>query len=218
MTKRTKSGYSLVEVLIAMAITSIVLLTVVTLFYMGRRNVYSGKQLTYVVSVGTRALEDLSAMSSNDVLTAFAIDDQTPLSTVTVNGLAPGVGLGSSGGSGGQSGAAGSGFTQFTNSATRDSSACTGSGTPVVYTCTNDPNGYMAKWVALIDQSKLSNAQVGVVLTPRNVPNPPPNTCDTPPCPWTSARFLKIRVYVSWDEAKNRKRIAFFDTTKVNRD
>ena len=33
--KRRQVGYSLVEVLIAMAITSVVLLTVVTLFYMG---------------------------------------------------------------------------------------------------------------------------------------------------------------------------------------
>ena len=55
---KKNSGYSLVEVLIALAITSIVLLTVVTLFYMGKRNVYSGKQQTYAVSVGTRILED----------------------------------------------------------------------------------------------------------------------------------------------------------------
>jgi len=59
MSKRNQSGYSLIEVLIAIAITSVVLLTVVTLFYMGRRNVYSGKQMTYAVSVGTRVLEDL---------------------------------------------------------------------------------------------------------------------------------------------------------------
>src|SRR5207237_889522 len=68
MKKRTQSGYSLVEVLIALAITSVVLLTVVTLFYMGRRNVYSGKQMTYAVSVGTRMMEDLSSMSSADLL------------------------------------------------------------------------------------------------------------------------------------------------------
>src|SRR5436305_13111068 len=86
--KRTESGYSLVEVLIAMAITSVVLLTVVTLFYMGRRNVYSGKQMTYAVAVGTRVLEDLSTMSADDLLGNFKIDDSTGLNKVTLNKVA----------------------------------------------------------------------------------------------------------------------------------
>ena len=51
--KKRQSGYSLVEVLVAIAITAVVLLTVITLFYMGRRNVYSGKQTTQAVSIGT---------------------------------------------------------------------------------------------------------------------------------------------------------------------
>ena len=70
---KRQRGYSLIEVLIALAITSVVLLTVVTLFYMGRRNVYSGKQMTYAVSVGTRALEDVSQFTLFDVLTNFNI-------------------------------------------------------------------------------------------------------------------------------------------------
>src|SRR5436190_12566580 len=82
--KRTKSGYSLVEVLIAMAITSIVLLTVVTLFYMGRRNVYSGKQMTYAVSVGTRVMEDLSTMTTDDLLSNFGITDATTTRSVVL--------------------------------------------------------------------------------------------------------------------------------------
>src|SRR5258707_2379926 len=83
--KSRQRGYSLVEVLIAMAITSVVLLTVVTLFYMGRRNVYSGKQMTYAVSVGTRVTEDLSTMTADDVDTNFNVDDSTPLTKVTLN-------------------------------------------------------------------------------------------------------------------------------------
>src|SRR5712692_5968412 len=85
--KKREFGYSLVEVLIALAITSIVLLTVVTLFYMGRRNVYSGKQRTYAVSVGTRVLEDLSAMTYSDIQTNFNIDDKTQLVSVTLQGV-----------------------------------------------------------------------------------------------------------------------------------
>src|SRR6059036_577393 len=91
MNTRKQSGYSLVEVLIAMAITSVVLLTVVTLFYMGQRNVYSGKQMTYAVSVGTRVMEDLSTMTNQDVLTAFGVTDATTRETVVVcqNNLLP---------------------------------------------------------------------------------------------------------------------------------
>jgi prepilin-type N-terminal cleavage/methylation domain-containing protein len=220
MTQRSERdrGYSLVEVLIALAITSIVLLTVVTLFYMGRRNVYSGKQMTYAVSVGTRILEDLSSMAMTDLETNFNITDNLTPSTVGINGLGGGP-------------AAGSGVMTFTNSAGggatyTDSSGssvsnsfpigtttCTGSGSPVVYTCTNDTGGYLAKWRALIDESKLANAQVGLIVTPRSPANP--TGCN--PCLWTTARYLKVRAYVSWEEAQNRRRIAIFDTTKVNR-
>jgi prepilin-type N-terminal cleavage/methylation domain-containing protein len=201
-------GYSLVEVLIAMAITSIVLLTVVTLFYMGQRNVYSGKQMTYAVSVGTRVLEDLSAMSAQDLLTNFNISDSTTLASVQV----PGVGGVTSGGV--------TNMYEFTNSIGRDTTGCTANGSPPpAFTCTNDVTPfYLSQWRALIDESKLANARVGLVITPRNIPNPAPATCENPPCPITSARFFKIRAYVSWEEAANRRRIAFFDTTKVNRD
>ena len=201
-TMMKKNGYSLVEVLIAIAITSIVLLTVVTLFYMGRRNVYSGKQMTYAVSVGTRMLEDLSALTASDVLSNFNVTDTTPTNgTVTVNGIA----------------GTGSGSFTFTNSVGRDTSVCDTSVNPI--DCgTNDTGKYLSAWRGLLDPTKLTNGQAGVVITARDVPATPPPTCDNPPCPWTSARYLKIRAYVSWDEAKNRRRIAFFDTTKVNRD
>jgi len=195
MNKR-QSGYSLVEVLLALAITSIVLLTVVTLFYMGRRNVYSGKQMTYAVSVGTRILEDLSNAVEADVLTNFNITDATATGNVSVNNVT------------------------YASSLLRDTSGCTGTGTPPVapYTCTNDPNGYMGNYRALIDESKLANARVGLILTPRSPANAPAINCPSGNCPWTTARFLKIRVFVQWDEAQNRRRIAFFDTTKVNRE
>jgi prepilin-type N-terminal cleavage/methylation domain-containing protein len=194
--KRRQLGYSLVEVLIAMAITSVVLLTVVTLFYMGQRNVYSGKQMTYAVSVGTRILEDLSSMTATDVETNFNINDTTTLTSVPLYGVSLPTGL------------------TIPNSALVDTTGCTGSGSPVVWTCTNDTGGYLAQWKGLIDESKLANATVGLVLTPTDPANP--STC--PNCPWTTARFLKVRAFVRWDEAANRQRIAFFDTTRTNRD
>jgi prepilin-type N-terminal cleavage/methylation domain-containing protein len=84
MKRENASGYSLIEVLIAVAITGFVLLTVVTLFYMGRRNVYSGKEMTYAVSVATRMLEDISSMTSTDLASNFGINDGTTFGNVTV--------------------------------------------------------------------------------------------------------------------------------------
>lgn len=71
--RRTDAGFNLIEVLIAMALLSTVLLSVVTLFYMGRSNVYSGKQLTRATSVSVHANEDVNAMSATDVFDAFNI-------------------------------------------------------------------------------------------------------------------------------------------------
>ncbi len=181
--KPRQHGYSLVEVLIAMAITSVVLLTVVTLFYMGRRNVYSGKQMTYAVSVGTRVTEDLSTMTADDVDTNFNVDDTTPLATVTLSNVA----------------GASNGKIDFDKSVGRD--------TDNIDPTNTDPSGYLAAWKKQIDPTKLAGATIGVVITPRT----PVNTAS----PVTTAQFTKIRVYVAWNEAANRRRFAFFDTTKV---
>jgi prepilin-type N-terminal cleavage/methylation domain-containing protein len=201
---KKQSGYSLIEVLVAIAITSVVLLTVVTLFYMGRRNVYSGKQTTAAVSIGTRMLEDLSAMTAEDVLNNFAIDDNTARTTVNLQGV---YGT-ATGGVAGQ--------VQFAGSATRNTSACTinTSTDPATITCANDPNGYMVNWMRMVLPHKNINEiftqpEIGIILTPRN----PVVAAE----PWTTARFTKVRAYVSWQEGPARRRYAFFDTTKVDR-
>ena len=173
MKTRKQSGYSLVEVLIALAITSVVLLTVVTLFYMGRRNVYSGKQMTFAVSTGTRALEDISQMTLTDVLAAFGIPAGNPLPTtsVTVNGVT------------------------YNNSALYKSDDPT-------------PPALITTWLTAMG-SNFANPVIGVILTPRALA--------TDPQQWGNATFMRMRVYIQWDEAANRRRIAFFDTTKINR-
>lgn len=185
--KKNEFGYSLVEVLIALAITSVVLLTVVTLFYMGKRNVYSGKQQTYAVSVGTRVLEDLSGLTATDVVNDFSITDTTALTTVTVQQIS------------------------YPNSFTRDTSTCTATATPPpAFTCTGDAAGVylLSNWRSIIDPTKLQDAKVGVILTP-TVPTDATK-------PWTTATFVKVRAYIQWNEA-SRTRIAYFDTTRVNR-
>jgi prepilin-type N-terminal cleavage/methylation domain-containing protein len=197
MKKRSARGYSLVEVLIAVAITGFVLLSVVTLFYLGRRNVYSGKQMTYAVSVGTRVMEDLSSMTTGDVLSNFGITDATnrqdvilcgnnllPLGTTTC----PAFNLSQPG------------YSKFTLSTERDTDTISGA---------TDPQHYLQNWSALVTNANLTNGRVGVIITPRS-----PTDLNAP---WTTAQFTRIRVIVQWDEAKGRTRSAFFDTSKVNR-
>jgi prepilin-type N-terminal cleavage/methylation domain-containing protein len=82
-----KRGFSLVEVLIAVALTGVVVLAVMTLFTLGHRNVYSGKQMSAANAVATRVLEDMAAMTGTDVLTHFGITDTTSLTDNVVNGV-----------------------------------------------------------------------------------------------------------------------------------
>jgi prepilin-type N-terminal cleavage/methylation domain-containing protein len=71
--RKTQRGFNLVEVLIAMAITAVVIISVATLFVMGRRNVYAGKQVTAAVSVATRITEDFSHMTHGEVYDKFGL-------------------------------------------------------------------------------------------------------------------------------------------------
>jgi prepilin-type N-terminal cleavage/methylation domain-containing protein len=82
---RSQGGYSLIETLIAMAILGSVLLSVLMLFVWGRKNVYSGKQMTRAVAVGTRVMEDLSSLTRKNVQDGFNLSGAT-LGTVTVAG------------------------------------------------------------------------------------------------------------------------------------
>jgi hypothetical protein len=50
---------------------------------------------------------------------------------------------------------------------------------------------------------------IGLIFTPRN----PTNVNQK----FTTAQFIRTRIYVSWQESAERRRYAFFDTTKVNR-
>ncbi|HEX7150742.1 MAG TPA: prepilin-type N-terminal cleavage/methylation domain-containing protein [Thermoanaerobaculia bacterium] len=86
--RRAQGGYNLIEVLIAMAILGTVLLSIATLFVFGRRNVYSGKQLTRATSVGTHVSEDLQPLSMSQVLDYFSITASETLASNTVAGRA----------------------------------------------------------------------------------------------------------------------------------
>ncbi len=81
-------GYSLVEVLIAMAILGSVLLSIMTLFVFGRRNVYAGKQMTRATAASTHVMEDLGPITTTDFYPAFGIIATTPIvANATVGGV-----------------------------------------------------------------------------------------------------------------------------------
>ena len=71
-----------------MALLGSVLMSVITLFYFGRRNVYSGKQQTKITAVGTRVMEDLTNMTSDDVRSNFNIPGTMVTTCATINGVA----------------------------------------------------------------------------------------------------------------------------------
>ena len=64
------------EVLIAMALLGVVMISIMALFVAGRKNVYSGKQMTNAMAIGTRVMEDLAPLSKSDIYSGlFAITD-----------------------------------------------------------------------------------------------------------------------------------------------
>lgn len=142
---RSQRGFNLIEVLIAMALLSVVLLSIFTLFVMGRKNVYSGKQLTQANAIGRNVLEDLSSMTLSDLRTAFGISGTATLGAVDVDTTTslP--------------------DETYTNAILRTTNTISG---------TTDPRGYLQTWLNQITtQRKLANGQVAIVFRPRK-PNP----------------------------------------------
>ncbi|HEX6100278.1 MAG TPA: prepilin-type N-terminal cleavage/methylation domain-containing protein [Thermoanaerobaculia bacterium] len=85
--RRAERGYNLIELLIAMALLGTILLSIVTLFAFGRRNVYSGKQLTRATSVTTQVLEDLQPLNVATFNTQFKITSTEKPAKFTVGGV-----------------------------------------------------------------------------------------------------------------------------------
>lgn len=195
--RSSERGYNLVEVLIAVAITGVVILAVLSLFAIGRSNVHSGRQMTHAISVGTRVLEDTSAMPLKEFYDAFAITGTTSLGNVSIT---PG-GLPDS---------------AYTNSIVRTTSAIATAGqcapaTPLI-AFNNDPKSFLHRWYCQMQTagSKLQNGQIWVVVTPRT------RLDTTQPLGPLNAGVVRIRTIVRWSEGLRRRQIVF-DTTKYNR-
>ncbi|HVT44863.1 MAG TPA: prepilin-type N-terminal cleavage/methylation domain-containing protein [Thermoanaerobaculia bacterium] len=186
--KRRNGGYSLIEVLIAMAMLGTVLLSIVTLFFFGRRNVYSGKQMTQAVAIGTHVLEDLSALNVGQIYTSFALNASSTLSSPTLFGVS------------------------YPGSLVRTTTAIS-SATETDPDGAGEAKGLLTTWKEEIDATqKLHGGIVTVVITP-TLPGTTPLVGATGR---PVATVIKIRVIVSWDEGLRQRHI-IFDTTRTRR-
>jgi prepilin-type N-terminal cleavage/methylation domain-containing protein len=175
-TNKTQRGFNLVEVLIAMAITAVIILSVATLFVLGRRNVYSGKQTTAAVAVATRMTEDLSHMTHDEVYNKF--------------GLAPN--------SGGWAGATLSASqtvegTTYNNCVLRTEADA---GDP-----DKDAANLIKSWLTLM-QPTFANPKLTIIFMPRLDPKDPATDTATTP----TSTLLQIRIVMTWDDTVSSKR------------
>jgi len=81
--RESERGYNLIEVIIATALMGTVVLSIMGLFYFGRQNVYSGKELSEATAMGTHVLEDVNAMSKVALIAAFGLPTTTAGAPVT---------------------------------------------------------------------------------------------------------------------------------------
>lgn len=128
-----------------MALLATVMLGIFGMFVLGRRQVYSGKQMTQAVAVGTRAMEDLSSLDVSALLNAFAITSATTLGPVTLDAGSP------------------LPENEYTDAILR-STLNTAEETPA-------PSGpaFLARWKNEIDSAeKMANGRVFVVIMPRS--------------------------------------------------
>lgn len=195
MRERTR-GYSLIEVLIAMAIMGSVFLSIVSLFYLGRRTVYSGKQMTQAVAVSTHVLEDLSHLTLASVYDSFIINNATTLATYTIDGVT------------------------YNNAIIRSTDANVVASPPADISSEVDPNpadvninGFLTTWRnEMVNTNKFQDGSVTLLMFPTNPSNPILDAQLRP-----EATILRIRALVRWSEA-NRPRSVILDTVKLRRE
>ena len=183
-----ESGYNLVEVIFATALLGIVSITIFTLFVMGRRNVYAGKQNSQAVAIGTQVLEDLQPLNRKMLYNgAFGILDTDTGSAITlprVSGLvAP----------------------TFTNARIRSTDPNIVTGQADISTEGTQAT-FLTRWGNMIT-GKLTNPSVTVIMIPdQDITNNPAK--------FGTAAIVHVRVFVRWQE-QGRGREVVLDTIKA---
>ena len=191
--KRSERGYSLIEILIAIAILGVVLLSIMSLFVWGRRNVFSGKQMTTAVAVGTRVMEDLAPLTKEDIYEGvFAITDTATGANIKF----------------------GTPSRDYDNAAIRSTKAWTDY-TDIQKENATGPKFLTGAWKKQLETTltdgttrpRLDDGSVTLILMPRIDPN-------NNPAQFQNASVMQIRVIVSWLE-NSRRRELILDSVKA---
>ena len=194
---RAQRGYNLIEVLVAMALLGVVMLAIASLFVWGRKNVYSGKQMTAAIAVGTRALEDLAPLTKEDVYNGVFNIAGTEIGKSFDLGAHP--------------------KKSYANARIRSTKATLITGmTDIQDQKTGGPK-FLDKWNDQLyhdpltkKQARLLDGAVSVIMIPHD-----PSLASGSTPTFAAAPVLKLRVIVSWSE-NNRPREVILDTSKTN--
>jgi prepilin-type N-terminal cleavage/methylation domain-containing protein len=186
--KKSQRGFNLVEVLVAMAITAVVIISVATLFVMGRRNVYAGKQVTAAVAVATRITEDLSHMTHGEVYDKFGLakNGNYAGATLTASKTVEG--------------------TSYANCVVR-TNADAGD-------ANKDKAGLINTWLGLM-QPKFTNPQITVIFMPRLQPADP--ATDTGTVPISNLLQIRVVLTWDETVSNKRHRSLIVDAVKTQR-
>jgi len=196
MKRRTESqrGYNLIEILVAIAILGVVLLSILSLFLWGRKNVYSGKQMTAAIAIGNRVVEDLAPLTKNDIYKGlFTIADTSTGSTFKF----------------------GNPQQEYKNAHIRSTNASiavtpTQSDLTTESTATGAPQFLKNAWATQLKDAGgkglLDDGSISIILMPRSG--------STTPATFSNASLMQIRVVVSWVENRRRREV-ILDSVKA---
>jgi prepilin-type N-terminal cleavage/methylation domain-containing protein len=188
MRRSREAGFNLVELLIAVAVLGIIVLSVLALFSMGQRNVYAGRQASKAVTLGTQVLEDLAPLNRQMIWQgAFGITATNTGNDFTLPR------------------ASGQAAMSFQDSVIRSTNP--NLPTPSQSDISTNPTGLLTRWATRAAAAGLSDPSVTVVLTPAMGPT---GTATN----FGNAQLLRIRLLVRWNEG-NRPREAVWDTVKA---
>lgn len=190
---KRERGYNLIELLVAIALLGVVMLSILSLFIWGRKNVYSGKQMTTAIAIGTRALEDLAPLTKQDVYNGvFDIADTATATTSPAFGWPQ---------------------QTYTKAAVRSTNASLVSGYADIQKQKSTGPKFLDKWSAQLYEDvaktrpKLLDGAVTLVMMPRA------DTVDPPR--FGNSSILQLRVIVSWSENRRRREV-ILDSVKAN--
>lgn len=186
--KQSQRGFNLVEVLVAMAITAVVIISVATLFVMGRRNVYAGKQVTAAVAVATRITEDLSHMTHGEVYDKFGLGPSSGYAGATMSASQTVEG------------------TPYTNCILRTNADAADAN--------KDKAKLLDSWIKLM-QPKFTNPQITMIFMPRL--NPADPATDTAAVPTSNLLQIRVVLTWDETVSNKRHRSLIVDAVKTQR-